>query len=228
MISRRHALAAVAILAPGTALAQVDPARAAADRLVAAMGGAEAWRRARGLRIAARHFESDEPEPYDNLILMALDEPRMRFEGRSGVMNRIRAVANGRGWRISEIRPVGPMTAEQVEADLRWWEAHAYRNIRRLALGDPDLTLRLAADGRLELLRPDGSQLMWYRLNRAGEPVAFGTEDNPQGSVLGPLEPRRGGVRLPVFATNTQGVFRALITDAEALPTIPQADYEKP
>ena len=73
-------------------LASADPAGEAADRLVAAMGGPEAWSKARGLVIRARHWESDLPAPYNNLIQMALDAPRMRFEGDSETMKRRRAV----------------------------------------------------------------------------------------------------------------------------------------
>ena len=208
MVSRR-ALMAAAILAPGLAHAQADPARQAADRLVAAMGGADAWREAKGIRIAARHWERQLLEPYDNLILMSLEEPRMRFEGDSATMKRRRAVVGERGWRVSERSPLGPMTAEQVAGDLR-------------------LTPKLGADGRLELYRPDGMRLMWYRLNAAGEPVAYGQFDDERGSVLGPLAERGGGVRLPAWSTSADGGFRAMITEAAALPTTPEADYDKP
>lgn len=205
-----------------------DPARTAADRLVAAMGGAEAWSRARGLVIRARHWEADLEAPYDNLIRMSFDEPRMRFEGDSATMKRRRAVVGNSGWRVSEVRELGPMTAEQVTDDLRWWEAHAYRNIGRLARKDPTIVPRLAADGRLELYRPDGVRLMWYRLDAAGEPVAFGAWDNERGSIFGPLVERGGGVRLPAWAASSDGTFRAVLVEAYALPSAPDADWDKP
>jgi hypothetical protein len=132
------------------------------------------------------------------------------------------------GWRVSEIRGMGPMTAEQVADDLRWWEAHAYRTVGRLARKDPALILRLHADGRLEIYRPDGVRLVWYRLNGAGEPVAFGAWDNEQGSVFGPLIQRGGGVRLPAWAASADGTFRAMLVEATALPDAPDADWEKP
>ena len=227
MVSRR-ALMAAAILAPGLAHAQADPAREAADRLVTAMGGPAAWARAKGIRIAARHWERQLAEPYENLILMSLEEPRMRFEGNSATMKRRRAVVDERGWRVSELAPLGPMTPEQVASDLRWWEAHVYRNLGRLARRDPQVTPKLAADGRLELYRPDGVRLIWYRLNAAGEPVAYGQFDDERGSILGPLVERGGGVRLPAWSTSADGGFRVMITEAAALPAAPAADYDKP
>jgi hypothetical protein len=41
---------------------------------------------------------------------MALDAPRMRFEGDSETMKRRRAVIGETGWRVSEAREFGPMT----------------------------------------------------------------------------------------------------------------------
>ena len=211
-----------------SAEAEPDPGRAAADRLVAAMGGAEAWSRAHGLVIRARHWEAAFDAPYENLIQMSLDEPLMRFEGDSAAMRRRRAVADGKGWRVSELRELGPMTPEQVADDLNWWEAHAYRNIGRLARKDPSITPRLHTDGRLELYRPDGSRLMWYRLNAASEPIAFGVGDGEQGSIFGPLIDRGGGIKLPAWATSSDGSFRAILVEATALPAPPAADWEKP
>ena len=46
-----------------SAEADHDPARAAADRLVAAMGGDEAWSRVHGLVIRARHWETSVDAP---------------------------------------------------------------------------------------------------------------------------------------------------------------------
>jgi hypothetical protein len=222
------ALSAALVLIFPVSSAQTDPAQAAADRLVAAMGGVEAWSIARGLVIRARHWEADLALPYDNLIQMVLDEPRMRFEGDNATMKRRRAVSNGQGWRFSELHERGPMTAEQVADDVRWWEAHAYRNIGRLARKDATLTPRLAADGRLELYRSNGVRLVWYRLNAAGEPIAFGAWTNEVGTVFGPLVERGGGIRLPAWVSSADGAFRAVLVEATALHEPPAADWENP
>jgi hypothetical protein len=222
------AFGALLLLVSPLAAADSDPGRAAADRLVAAMGGAEAWSRARGLIIRARHWEAGLDAPYDNLIQMSLDEPRMRFEGDNATMKRRRAVVGDKGWRVSETRDLSPMTAEQVADDLRWWEAHAYRTIGRLARKDATLTPKLAADGRLEVYGTDGVRLVWYRLNATGEPVAFGAWDNEAGTVFGPLVEREGGIRLPAWVTSADGAFRAVIVEAAALPEPPKADWDKP
>lgn len=231
MLDRRVMLAGVFTVAGGQAAA-AEPAvsaEALAARLVQAMGGAAAWRRARGLIIAATHYEPQLAGPYDNVLAIALDDPRMRFEGRSAWgMRRTRAVVGARGWRVSEVSALGPMTPEQVKGDVDWWEAHPYRNVRRLAVADPGVRPRVGDGGRLELTRPDGSQLMWYRLGVTGEPYAFGVGEGSSGVVLGPLSAVPGGVRLPLWSARMDGTFRASGQKGQVLPDWPQVDWEKP
>jgi hypothetical protein len=234
MFSRRDILltggaAGAAMLAATARASSADPGQALADRLVAAMGGRTAWAPLLGLTIRARHYETAVPEPYDNALHIALAEGRMRFEGRNATMNRVRAVVGDRGWRISEVSPLGPLSAEVVKSDHDWWETHAYRNVWRLARRDPGLVPRRHADGRLELYRPDGSRLMWYRLNLAGEPVAFGRFDSDAtATILGPLQDVAGGVRLPTFSSSSDGTFRAVDQRAAVYTTAPPVDFDKP
>lgn len=214
--------------APSTA--KVSTAAELAEQLVAAMGGREAWAPLLGLSVRARHHETGVENPYDNALFLALAEPRMRFEGRSATMRRVRVVVGSRGWRVSELSPrPGPLAPEVVKSDLEWWETHVYRNVWRLARRDPTLTLRRADDGRLELYRPDGTRLMWYRLNQRGEPVAFGRfESDVTATILGPLQPVPGGVRLPIFSASSDGSFRAVEQRATVYTTVPPVDYNKP
>lgn len=200
-----------------------------ADDLVEAMGGRDRWSPLLGLSVRARHFEVTVAEPYDNALFIALAEPRMRFEGRNASMSRIRAVIGNRGWRVSEVSPLAPLAPEIVKSDLEWWETHAYRNIWRLARRDPTLLPRRHADGRLELYRPDGTRLMWYRLNLAGEPVAFGRFDSDAtATILGPLQDVAGGIRLPTFSSSSDGTFRAVDQRGAVYQSIPRVDWDKP
>ena len=224
-LTTRPAQAAAGSQSP---VAQHDGA-ALAEKLVAAMGGREQWSPLLGLSVRARHFETDVPGPYENALFIGLAEPRMRFEGRGPWMNRIRAVIGNRGWRVSEVSPLGPLSAEVVKSDLEWWETHAYRNVWRLARRDPTLIPRRHADGRLELYRPDGTRLMWYRLNLAGEPVAFGRFDSDAtATILGPLQDIAGGVRLPIFSSSSDGTFRAVDQRGMVYRTLPPVDWDKP
>jgi hypothetical protein len=232
MLSRREViqlgLAGAAWLASPASASAAESAAAVADKLVTAMGGRDAWAKLKGLGVAARHYSTDLPEPYDNQLYIAMEEPRMRFEALVDGVRRVRAVVGDRGWRWSETVPLSPMTPEQVKFDIDWWEAHVYRNVRRLAVRDPGVQPRLHTDGRLELYRPNGSRLMWYRLNQLGEPVAFGTFEHEVGSILGPLQTTEGGAKLPIFSASNDGSLRAVDQRPTTYATIPPVDFEKP
>ena len=231
MDRRTFLLTSAAGLMTGTsAAAAVTPDDwALADRLVEAMGGRANWLPLKGLSVRARHFETAVPEPYDNALFIALAEPRMRFEGRNATMKRVRVVVGDKGWRVSEASPLGPLSTAVVKSDLEWWETHVYRNVWRLAQRDPAILPRRHADGRLELYRPDGKRLMWYRLNMAGEPVGFGRFDSEStATILGPLQDVEGGVRLPTFSSSSDGTFRAVDQRGAVYRTLPPVDWDKP
>lgn len=220
--------AASAVRAQGLHATSPLSAQALADRLVAAMGGRDHWARVKGLGIAARHHETELPLPHDNQLYIAMEEPRMRFEAHGEHIDQVRVVVADKGWYNNRRGPPVTMTPAQVKDDLDWWEAHVYRNVRRLALRDPGITPRLHSDGRLELIRTDGSRLMWYRLNQQSEPVSFGRFDAELGTVLGPLQEVAGGVRLPIFSASHDGAFRAVNQRPTAYTTVPPVDYDKP
>ena len=203
-------------------------AEALAERLVTATGGRDNWTRVKGLGIAARHYETALALPYDNQLYVAMEQPLMRFEARGEGFAQVRVISGTRGSYSTRGGPPRPMTAPAVKGDLDWWETHFYRNIRRLAVRDPAIRTRVHADGRLELYRPDGKRLMWYRLNQQGEPVAFGSFDNEEGNVFGPPHDVDGGLRLPTFAVSHDGTFRAVDLRPTVYTTIPPVDYVKP
>ena len=203
-------------------------AEALAERLVRATGGRDNWARVKGLGITARHYETALALPYDNQLYVAMEQQRMRFEARGEGFAQARVVSGNMGLFSTRGGPPRPMTAAAIKGDLDWWESHFYRNIRRLAVRDPAIRLRVHTDGRLELYRPDGKRLMWYRLNQQGEPVAFGSFDNEEGNVFGPPHDVDGGLRLPTFAVSHDGTFRAVGLRPTVYTTIPPVNYEKP
>ena len=203
-------------------------AEALAERLVRATGGRDNWARVKGLGITARHYETALALPYDNQLYVAMEQPRMRFEARGEGFAQARVVSGNMGLFSTRGGPPRPMTAAAIKGDLDWWESHFYRNICRLAVRDPAIRLRVHTDGRLELYRPDGKRLMWYRLNQQGEPVAFGSFDNEEGNVFGPPHDVDGGLRLPTFAVSHDGTFRAVGLRPTVYTTIPPVNYEKP
>lgn len=50
----------------------------------------------------------------------------------------------------------------------------------------------------------------------------------PMRKPIAPRSPRpAGGVRLPAWSVSADGGFRAMITEAAALPAAPEANYAK-
>lgn len=229
MLNRRSAFAlGLAWFALPAMGATDDEAQDAANKLVSAMGGRAAWLNAKGLIIEGVRDQADRADTFQNNIFMALDEPKMRLHSKGANFHRIRGMNGARGWIAREDGAFDLMTAAQLSADRDWWESHPYRNIRRLALGDNTRRPRIASDGRLELLLPDGRRLMWYKLDLNGEPVAFGSFEDDRGTLFGPLERREGGVRLPLWIADAAGAFRGQIRRALSLPTIPNVNYDAP
>jgi len=202
-------------------------AAARVQRLLDAMGGRERWAALRGVHIQALHYETDYYQPYRNRLWVDFQAPRMRFEAESTELGkRVRAVSGDAGWRLRD-GAVIPLTSEQVAGDRGWWDKHAYRTIHRLATADAGLCPTLAADGRLEILQPDGALLLWYRLAPDGSPVAFGSDRTGKGTIFGPLR-SAGPLRMPSFVVNTEGSFRVVIEKVEFDPDFGRIRLDRP
>jgi hypothetical protein len=201
------------------AAARVPSARAAAetsgpsaagrvDALLEAMGGRAAWAAARGYAVEARHLLATEPSPIANRILLDFRAPRVRIESARPSGTIVRILDHGRGWRLA---PEGArqLTQAEVEDDRRFWTGNVYRTLHRLAARARELSVEAATDERI-LVRQQGEPLIWYRLNAAGEPVAFGPGADPAGTIFGPLV-RFGPLEFPAFSVRDGGRWRALI-----------------
>lgn len=229
MPNRRQVLkAAVAGLAsmPAARAAAAPEARAAADALVAAMGGAARWRSLASIMVAATHHELPRAVPHANRIWNDFNQPRVRFEARSALIDRVSVLNGNAGWQQRD----GVLTLfepKQVADETAWWDSNIYRTLHRLARGDPALSPRLADDGRLEIVRADGSRLNWFALNKAAEPIRFGTANLEGGTVMGPLG-EADGIRFARWGTNSLGSWRYEITQVIANPPLPDALFAAP
>ncbi len=177
------------------------------ERLLDATGGRSAWARARGYRVEAVHHLADQPAPAPNAIILDFARPRVRIESRPAAGWRARVLDGDRGWRL-DTQGARRLTPAEVADDRQFWESNVYRTLARLARADPDLAVRSAPDGQLLVLRA-GQPLLSWRLNRAGEPIAF----TPAGSgetVFGPLV-QSGPLRFPSFSVRDGGRWRAII-----------------
>jgi hypothetical protein len=213
------ALCLLPTLGAQTSVPPDESSAARLERFLAAMGGRDAWREVRSVTVRATHYETELRQPYANAIWNDFTRPRVRFEAKSAELDRVRAIDGDTGWRTRE-GALAPLMPEQVRDDLRWWEANIYRTLHRLAANDPALTVRAIGANRLEVWRTGGVRLNWFELNFAGEPVRFGTWDNENGTVFGPLA-TSGALRYPRWGTNAAGTWRYEISSFTPLEKLP-------
>jgi hypothetical protein len=194
------------VFAPLHAQDASETGEARVARLLEAMGGRAAWAGVGYVHVEATHDNLTISEPVANKIFNDLTTKRVRFDAKNSRIDSKRAIVDESGWR-SRSGEVAELTPEEIEGDSRWWEANIYRTLRRLALGNPDLTARAVGAHRLEIFRADGTRLNWFVLNVRGEPMVFGTWDAETGMAFGPLA-SNGTVRYARWGAAPNGSFR--------------------
>jgi hypothetical protein len=224
-----------AVIASPRAGAQIDfatgrqvQAATQLDALFAAMGGRGAWAALRGYAVHAQHHLAAEVEPFENWIWFDFTRPRLRIESELSGLRRVRVLDGDSGWRRRGDEAVLALTAEEVAREREWWASNVYRTVARLARGEPGLAVQWLDDGRLRVTE-SGAPLIWLRLNRRGEPIAFGTRDTApeRGTIFGPLA-AHGALRFPSFSVNDQGRWRAIPRRFEADPALPDSMFASP
>ena len=206
-----------------------DPAALArVDALLEAMGGRDAWARARFVHVVATHRSVATGRPYQNQIWNDFSAPRVRIEAVVDGDRIMRGFDGGTGWRVRGGEQQ-PMTEAQIESDRRWWESNVYRTLHRLAAGDPELVARAVGERRLEIFRADGTRLNWFVLNGGGEPILFGTWDSESGTVFGPLVSTPSGARHWRWGASADGTFQFEISALHASESVPAGvSFRKP
>lgn len=215
------------LLTTGSAFASGSPADhspdagvALSEKLLAAMGGREAWGEVTFVHVEARHDDLDIREPFLNRIWNDFREPRVRFWAGNDEFTSGRRIGGGGGVRETGPQSGTALSAEQYESDRSWWEANIYRTIHRMARRDPALGFRAATASRLEVLRADGSVLNWFVLNQKGEPMLFGSGRDEGGTAFGPLA-SAGRVKYPKWGARADGSWRYEVLKLVAEATVP-------
>jgi hypothetical protein len=198
-----------------------------AERLLAAMGGREAWAQVTFLHVEAVHDDLGLAAPYTNRIWNDFARPRVRFEAKNAQLDSRSAIHDGQGWRWRNGAPA-EMSAERIAGDLRWWESNVYRTLHRLARRDAGLEARTVGDHRLEIFRADGVRLNWFVLHPSGAPLLFGTWDSEAGTVFGPLA-SNGTIKYPKWGGRPDGSWRyeiVRVTTGDRVPA--DVDFAAP
>jgi len=208
-----------------TVMAETGPERA--ERLLAALGGREAWAQVTFVHVEAVHDQLNVRDPFTNKIWNDFSRPRVRFEARNDVLDSRRVIADGAGAAV-RAGARRDLTAQEVADETKWWEANIYRTLHRLAIGDPELTPKAVGDYRLEIFLPDGRRLNWLVLNQRGEPHLFGTWDNESGGTMGPPA-SNGAVKYPAWGAMPDGSWRYVIKRFVTASTVPpDVDFKNP
>ncbi|MBK8324548.1 MAG: hypothetical protein IPL06_18055 [Betaproteobacteria bacterium] len=198
-----------------------------AERLLSALGGRAAWAAARATVNDSRQDWDGDPAVLRVVITMDFERPRWRIETRGDDLHLVRVVDGDRHWRLTREGAVAPVSEATLAADRRWYAGHVYRTLHRIARRDPALRLVTGADGRLEV-HEGGARLVWFRLDRRGQPYRYGAHDDETGSIFGPWEHAEGGIRHPVWVSRDEGRWRAMLVRLAVNPRLDDAIFAPP
>jgi hypothetical protein len=223
----KTALLALAILlAPLDLHAASDPEQVA-ERMLASLGGRDAWARAKNTVNDSRQDWDGEPPELRVVITMDFERPRLRIETWGKDLHVIRVVDGESHWRRARDGQIGPVSDAVLEGDRKFWQGHVYRTLHRIAARDPSIRLAMGKEGRLEV-HEAGKRIAWYALDRRGQPYLYGAHEDEVGGIFGPWEREAGGIRHPVWVTRDGGKWRAMLNRLEVNVPLEAAVFARP
>jgi hypothetical protein len=221
-------LLTVCILLGPSAPAIADPAaQALADRMLAALGGRDAWARAKNTVNDSRQDWDGEPSVLQVVITMDFERPRLRIETRGEGLHLIRVLDGEKHWRLSREGTIEPVSEQTLAVDRKFWAGHVYRTLHRLAKRDPAIEVAMGKEGRLEV-HEAGKRIAWYALDRRGQPYQYGAHDDDVGGIFGPWEREAAGIRHPAWVTRDGGKWRAMLNRLEVNVPLDDAVFARP
>jgi hypothetical protein len=181
-----------------------------AERMLEAIGGREAWAAVRNTINGSQQNRAGEPTVVYAVITMDFEEPRFRIETTANGLHLIRVINGDRSWRLRRSGAIEDVPSDLLQEDQKWYAAHLYRTIHRVAARDPEISLRVNNKQRLEI-HSEGTRLLWFELDAKGEPYAFGSWEDEVGSLTGPWDFVREGIHHPRWVSNADGTWRAAV-----------------
>ena len=200
---------AIILLAP-TAFGQASDAEALADRMLDRLGGRAAWASLQNTINGSQQNRAGEPTVVYAVITMDFEQPRFRIETTAQGLHLIRVIDGENSWRLRGSGKIEDVPDHLFTEDMAWYGAHLYRTIHRIAARDPELSLGIGADGRLQV-SSGGARVLWLKLDAKGEPYAFGARDDDTGSLSGPWDFIKDGIHHPRWVSSPDGTWRAAV-----------------
>jgi hypothetical protein len=190
--------------------ADISAADKAAEQMLEAIGGRQAWAELRNTINGSVQNRVGEPTVVYAVITMDFQQPRFRIETTAQDIHVIRVINGDKSWRLRRSGSIEDVPQELIESEIRWYGSHLYRTIHRMASRDPSISLDLGDQERLEVF-DGGERILWFKLDAKGEPYAFGPYDDEIGSLSGPWDVQTDGIRHPIWTSSSDGTWRAAI-----------------
>jgi hypothetical protein len=207
--------------------AQEPSAEALADTMLDRLGGRAAWAGLRNTINGSQQNRAGEPTVVYAVITMDLEQPRFRIETTAQNLHLIRVIDTDNNWRLNRAGKIEDVPADRVADDMKWYAAHLYRTIHRVAARDPELSLGVGEDGRLEIFAGD-QRLLWLELDAKGEPYAFGFWDDDTPSLSGPWDFVKDGIHHPRWVSSSDGTWRAAVQALDLNVPLHSSTFERP
>lgn len=185
-------------------------AEAMAEHMLQAIGGRQAWASVRNTVNGSQQNRVGEPTVVYAVITMDFEAPRFRIETTARDLHLIRVIDGDNSWRLRRSGVIEDVPRELFNEDQNWYSAHLYRTIHRVAARDPEISLRINEQQRLEI-HTDAGRLLWFELDAKGEPYAFGSWEDEVGSLTGPWDFIQDGIHHPRWVSSTDGSWRAAV-----------------
>lgn len=202
------------LLISSGAYGQAADASALAEKMLERLGGRAAWAELRNTVNGSQQNRAGEPTVVYAVITMDFEQPRFRIETSAQDLHLVRVINGKDSWRLRRSGQIEAVPESLFEDDMKWYAAHLYRTIHRLAARDPALEVRAGMDGRLEIFS-NHERILWFKLDAKGEPYAFGAWDDDVGSLSGPWDFTKDGIHHPRWVSNKDGTWRASVKALE-------------
>lgn len=181
-----------------------------AEQMLQVLGGRKAWAELRNTVNSSQQNRVGEPTEVYAVISIDFEKPRFRIETTARDVHLIRVIDGDQSWRLRRSGAIEDVPQDLFDDELRWYGAHLYRTIHRIAARDPAISLGLDDQGRLEVIS-EGERILWFRLDAKSEPYAFGSYDDEVGTILGPWDFEKDGIRHPMWVSSADGTWRAAV-----------------
>ncbi|MDC6167449.1 hypothetical protein [Paucibacter sp. XJ19-41] len=211
VVSATPVIAALTLGGP-TATAQDAAGAVLAERLLNAIGGADAWAATPGLEIVEMAQASEEVAPRRVRFLRDLLQGRLRIEREDDESRTDVLVQAERNWRCraGRLELEAPKSAEQLAR--RSWRSNVYVLYALMAKRDPALSYRAIGPLSFEVF-DDGRRIARFDLDAGGGPLRWQRMRSQQPDevfetwLYGPVRDF-GGLRLPAWGTLLDGSLR--------------------